>query len=535
VYPRQKPRTISVLRRAARCCVALIVLAVPAAAGASSSDGSTAPVVAVDGGKVRGAVADGVQAFRGIPYAAPPTGRLRWRAPQPPAAWRGDRAATAFGPACPQPETPFGPYAKAEDCLSLNVTAPAPANRGGRPVLVWIHGGGFTLGSGEDYDATKLAQDGTVVVTINYRLGALGFLAHPALADRPGGAAGNYGLMDQQAALRWVRRNIRGFGGDPRNVTIAGQSAGGLSVLMHLIARGSGGLFQRAIVQSGSFAPRQQSLDAAEQDGTAFAAAAGCPDQAADCLRGLPVADLVAKQTVGIPGVIDGKVLTRSVGPSLRSGRFHRVPIINGSNHDEERLFIALGSAVSGGRSVPLPPGPVDVGSYERVIGVVLGVSAGRAEAIAREYPVDQSPSPVQAFSTLVSDANFACPALEQNRWTARRVPTFAYEFDDDAAPERFVPQIATPTVATHQSELQYLFDLPFAPLAGALSSEQLRLAATMRGAWAGFAATGAPPRHAWPAFGLRGERVLSLVAPQPAVVDDFAARHHCGFWARMK
>ena len=171
---------------------------------------------------------------------------------------------------------------------------PAGSGEGGLPALVWIHGGRFTLGAGRDYDASKLAANGIVVVTINHRLGALGFLAHPALASEPGGPSGNYGLMDQQVALRWVQGNIRPFGGDPDNVTIAGQSSGGLSVLAHMISRGSRGLFHRAIVQSGSFAMTQQSLAAAEADGEAFAAKAGCPDQTADCLRGLPVADLVS-------------------------------------------------------------------------------------------------------------------------------------------------------------------------------------------------------------------------------------------------
>ena len=155
-------------------------------------------------------------------------------------------------------------------------------------MLVWIHGGGFTQDAGRNYDGAKLAADGTVVVTINYRLGMLGFLAHPALASRPGGPAGNYGLMDQQAALRWVQRNIGRFGGDPHNVTIAGQSAGGLSVLMHLVSRGSRGLFERAIVQSGAFALTQTPLADAEAAGEAFAAAAGCPDQTARCLRNAP-------------------------------------------------------------------------------------------------------------------------------------------------------------------------------------------------------------------------------------------------------
>jgi para-nitrobenzyl esterase len=235
-------------------------------------------------------------------------------------------------------------------------------------VLLWIHGGGLTQDASRNYDPTKLAADGIVVVTINYRLGALGFLAHPALAARPGGPSGNYGLMDQQAALRWVQRHIAPFGGNPHNVTIAGQSAGGLSVLAHLVSRSSRGLFQRAIVQSGAFALTQQSLASAEAAGKAFAAKAGCPDQTAACLRSLPVAALVNNfPGSAIPGVVDGQVLTESIGTALAAGRFARVPFLNGSNHDEERIFVAgLGVAVSGGTFVPVPK-PVTAARYQRV------------------------------------------------------------------------------------------------------------------------------------------------------------------------
>src|SRR5215831_2140967 len=252
------------LRRAALLAVPVIsaaaaLLGSGTGAAASGAPASVGPVVRVDGGLVRGTADAGVSSFLGLPYAAPPTGNLRWRPPQPAAAWTGTKNATAFGPSCPQPTDhnpflPLGPIS--EDCLYLNVYTPSLQNHGGdgRPVLVWIHGGGLVQDGARNYDGTKLAADGTVVVTINYRLGALGFLAHPALASRPGGPAGNYGLMDQQAALRWVQDNISRFGGDPHKVAIAGQSAGGLSVLAQLVSPGAGGLFQRAIVQSGTFA-----------------------------------------------------------------------------------------------------------------------------------------------------------------------------------------------------------------------------------------------------------------------------------------
>ena len=503
---------------------------------AASADSGAAPIVTITGGGVRGLVVPGGYAFLGLPYAAPPVGNLRWRPPRLPDDWQGVRDATRFAPSCPQPQNPALTGPTSEDCLYLNVYTPRvrSSGEGGLPVLVWIHGGRFTLGAGRDYDGTKLAAEGLVVVTVNHRLGAFGFLAHPALATEPGGPSGNYGLMDQQDALRWVQGNIGWFGGDPHNVTIAGQSSGGTSVLAHMISRGARGLFHRAIVQSGSFALTQQSLADAQADGEAFAAKAGCPDQTADCLRRLPVADLVSNfPGAAIPGVVDGAVLEESVGTALAAGRFARVPILNGINHDEQRGFVTAAEAVNAGAYVPVPE-PVTAESYQRVIASVLSAPATRAAAIAVEYPLSAYPSPPVAFSALVSDANFACPALQIDRWTSRWVPTFAYEFNDDNAPLRYPPQLTGPPVATHKSEFPYLFDLPDAPLQGPLSPDQQALAASMRTAWANFAASGNPASTAvpWPAFGADSTQMLSLVPPRPQVETDFFARHHCAFWA---
>jgi para-nitrobenzyl esterase len=508
--------------------------AVNSGAAAATRSTSLAPTADTENGIVRGLAVPGADAFLGLPYAAPPTGRLRWRTPQPAVDWKGVRDASVFAPSCPQLPSPFIPAGTmAEDCLYLNVYRPAPDSRrdAGHPVLVWIHGGGLTEGAGRSYDPTKLATEGTVVVTINYRLGPLGFLAHPALASRPGGPSGNYGLMDQQAALRWVQRNIGEFGGDPYNVTIAGQSAGGLSVLAQVVSPSSRGLFQRAIVESGSFALTQQSLAAGESLGQAVAAAAGCPDQTAACLRGLPVDALLNKfPPFAIPGVVDGQVLKESIGSALAAGRFTRVPILNGVNHDEERLFIvATKVAVSGGTFVPVTE-PVTDANYEQNIGSILGVSSARAAAIAGVYPTSAYFSPEVALSALVSDANFACTALQMDEWTSRLVPTFAYEFDDDAAPPRYAP--LTPPVATHTSELPYLFNLPDAALQGPLSPAQEQLASSMRMAWADFAAEGNPATESvpWPSFNHR-EHEISLVSPQPRFDAGFASRHHCGLW----
>src|SRR5580692_7011089 len=373
---------------AAVCGVVLVSLTLTAAganaaetggATAAASSSGAAPIVTTTDGAVRGTAEPGGEAFLGLPYAAPPTGNLRWRPPQPPAHWRGVRDGTSFAPSCPQNPSanPFlPPGLMSEDCLYLNVYTPAPhsSDEGGRPVLIWIHGGGLTQDGSRNYDPTTLAADGVVVVTINYRLGALGFLAHPALAARPGGPAGNYGLMDQQAALRWVQANIRRFGGNPHNVTIAGESAGGLSVLAQMVSRGARGLFQKAIVQSGAFALNQQPLAVAETAGEAFAAKAGCPDQTAACLRKLPVADLVNTPFAGIPGVVDGQVLTEPIGTALAAGRFARVPILNGTNHDEERIFVTFGRAISGGTNVAIPGQPVTADNYQTDIAAVLDV-----------------------------------------------------------------------------------------------------------------------------------------------------------------
>ncbi|MGH2944604.1 MAG: carboxylesterase/lipase family protein, partial [Solirubrobacteraceae bacterium] len=495
------------------------------------SAGAT-PVVTVAEGAVRGRATGPADEFRGIPYAAPPVGPLRWRPPQRPAAWSGERDATQFGPRCAQPATPFGPASSSEDCLYLNVFAPAGRKHGGEghPVMVWIHGGGLSIGASDDYDPAKLVADGTVVVTINYRLGALGFLAHPALPDRPGGSSGAYGLMDQQAALRWVQRNIRAFGGDPRRVTIAGESAGGFSVLAHVASPRARGLFARAIVQSGAFLT-QTPLKEAETAGEAFAAKVGCADQTAACLRGVPLSIVQANDALplnGVSGVVDGAVLEQSIGTALASGQFNRVPIINGTTRDEVRLFTAISE---------LQGAPVTEANYETVIASTLGVSADVAAVVATEYPLSAYPSPAVAFSAVGTDALFACPALEVDKWASRFVPTFAYEFNDENAPQQYLPPVSFPYGAAHASEIPYLFDLPTAPIAATLTAQQERLATSMRRYWAHFAARGFPSPATepwWPRFDSDSRRMLSLIPPQPQVETDFAAEHRCGFWASI-
>jgi para-nitrobenzyl esterase len=534
-------------RWAAGAVAIATVLAGGLTSGASAQQGPSshgAPVVSTAGGAVRGvSTAAGTDEFLGIPYAAPPVGSLRWRAPQPAARWHGVREATAFAPHCPQVAGAFGKGSTNENCLFLNVFTPANMSKrhGNLPVMVWIHGGALVTGESDDYDPANLVRDGAVVVTINYRLGALGFLAHPALVGKPGGASGNYGLMDQQAALRWVQSNIGQFGGDRRDVTIFGESAGGLSVLSQLVSKGARGLFDRAIVESGDFALTQTPLSTAEAAGKVFAATAGCSDQTAACLRRLPVSTILADQgTSGYtPAVVDGQVLKQSIGSALSSGNFNHVPVINGSNRDEQRLFVAIGLSINAGHTTALANSPVTAANYQATIASTLGVSASQAAAIAARYPLSAYASAPIAFSALDTDQNFACPALQVDKWTSRFVPTFAYEFNDENAPERFLDPASFDFGAAHESELQYLFGLPNppTPFAGTLTAAQQRLASAMRHDWTSFAASGGPSspgQVAWPVFTSQGQRMLSLVPPQPKVETDFSAAHQCGFWSSV-
>jgi para-nitrobenzyl esterase len=508
--------------------VVVLVASGVGTAAAAATPRSEGPVVVTADGAVSGRVVGGVDEFLGVPYAAPPVGPLRWRPPQPVARWNGVRDATRFAPHCAQPPSPLGGTTGSEDCLYLNVFAAGTAHRP-RPVMLWIHGGALTTGESDDYDPTPLVRNGVVVVSINYRLGLFGFLAHPALASGPGGASGNYGLMDQQAALRWVRRNIGRFGGDPRDVTIFGESAGGLSVLSQMASPGARGLFTRAIVQSGAYSLTQASLAQAEAEGQAVAARAGCADQSAECLRGLPVPVILGlTNPVGYRPDVDGLVLTESIGTALATGRFNRVPMMNGTNHDEYRLFVAIDEL----RGTVVTPA-----NYQSRIATLFGVPAEVAAAIVAEYPLSAYPSPAVALGAVGTDAVFACPALTVDQAASRYVPVYGYEFNDENAPQPLLPPVSFPYGAAHASELQYLFNFPTAPFPAALSPAQVRLSATMTAYWTNLAKRGFPSwlgAPLWPPFEPATHRMQSLVPPRPRVETGFAAAHKCAFWSTL-
>ncbi len=313
--------------------------------------------------------------------------------------------------------------------------------------------------------------------------------------------------MDQQAALRWVQSNIRAFGGNPANVTLFGESAGGQSVLMQLTSPGARGLFAKAIAESGGYALGPVSLASAEAAGRAFAAKAGCASQTATCLRNLPVAKILADQDpTGASADIDGLVLPESLKAALSSGKFSHVPVIDGSNHDEWRLFVALAT---------FEGHPVTAANYQSTIASTLHISAQIAAVIATQYPLRGYQSPAIAMGALGTDGIFSCPTLLVDQAMARYVPTYAYEFSDENAPSPY-PSPGFAYGATHASELQYLFGLP-AGVHGTLSSSQQRLAAAMRQEWTSFATSGVPSASSAPAWPRFTQRHPGHAFPGPA------------------
>ncbi len=508
----------------------------PAGASANALGSSAKPVVRTHFGALQGTVVNGVSEFLGIPYAAPPVGNLRWHAPEQPARWNGIRPATAFAPHCPQPGGTFGSSTNtSENCLFLNVFTKGGGNPFvGRPVMFWVHGGALVTGESDSFNPASLVKDGVTVVTINYRLGALGFLADSALANAQG-AAGNYGLMDQQLALRWVQQNIRGFGGNPRNVTLFGESAGGLSTLSQLDSPGARGLFQRAIVESGSYNLTQATQAEADASGAQFAAKAGCtqstPAQVAACLRAVPVATVVADENQGgyTPN-IDGLVLHQSIITALQSGHFNRVPVIMGTNHDEWRLFVALAQLESHVAASPA--------NYTAEIEGTVGATPAEAAQVEAQYPLSSFGGNASlALGALGTDSIFACPSLEAVSALSHFVPTFSYEFSDPNPPG-FPPNLVNfPLGDFHGSELDFLFD----PVAGAtsqLTAGQAALGTMMKAYWTSQAKRGNPEtlgQPFWPLFNSVTQRMLTLTEPQPAVETNFSAEHNCAFWAAFQ
>jgi para-nitrobenzyl esterase len=454
--------------------------------GLQARPDAAAPIVKIDSGSLRGTRTDDLMIFKGIPYAAAPVGDRRWRAPAAAPAWQGTRDATGFGADCEhsrrdweadRANAPMG-----EDCLFLNIWAPAKAVKAGAPVMFWIHGGSFTAGSASQsvYDGSKLAARGVVIVTINYRLGRFGFFAHPALtAEAAGAATGNWGLMDQIAALQWVKRNIAAFGGDPKNVTIFGESAGGGAVNQLLVSPAMRGLFQRAIAQSGGGRDHPPTLAEAEAKGTAFATKAGVTGNDPAALRAIPVAtvrgnmSLFDPETATFSGpMADGKIVIGNLDAAFASGRAAPVPYLVGSNSDE----IAFAPA-----------------AMRAPLTAMMGIKLGKDQAgIRAAYG-----TPAAYDHDVASDITFTEPARFAAGATAAN-GSFLYRFD-------YVPEAkrATVTGAAHSTDVPFVFGTLETLDAPATDADRA-MSRAIGDYWTAFARTGRPGAKglaAWPRF----------------------------------
>lgn len=524
--------------------ISLIMFATPVRDGAGSpaaargamqprcSDGSSpeAGVAVTETGAVRGVVDGATYSYKGIPYAAPPVGDLRWRPPAPVSCWEGVRDAAAFGPICLQYEE--GTVAGSEDCLTLNVWTPAAPPPAGtaRPVMVFIHGGGNAQGSSSQavYNGRSMAERGGVVlVTINYRLGQLGFLAHPALAAEDGrGVSGNYGNLDQIAALQWVQRNVTAFNGDPSRVTIFGESAGGVNVCILVASPLARGLFAGAIIQSGGCV--QPGRAVAEQMGERFVAASGCQD-AADltaCLRRLSGPEVRAILPTGVsvistsenayPPHVDGYVLLKSPLDAIRAGEHNRVPLIIGANADETLPFV--------------PPSLTTEAAYRQAVGGMVGPAG--AAAILAQYPVSAFASPRLAFAAMTTDVRFVCPTRRYAGAAARgqSEPVYRYFFTHALEAGQ-----ARSQGAFHGLELAFVFRTLGATGGYRATEAEVALAEAMQDYWVRFAATGDPNGAGaveWPRYDPTSDTYLRLDTPITA--DAGVRTERCDFWDRL-
>jgi para-nitrobenzyl esterase len=540
--------------------VALCGLSIAATAIAPRSIAAdrAGPVVRTAEGPVQGFARNGIDQFLGIPYAAPPIGGLRWQPPKPHAAWTEALSATRFGNTCPQITELgvfAGPVSLTEDCLYLNVFTPRANPAAGAkklPVLLWIHGGGLFDGESNDYDAGALVKGGpagpTVVVTINYRLGLLGYLGHPAI-DAEGHDFGNYGLMDQQEALRWVQRNIAAFGGDPGNVTLGGQSAGSTSTAAAMISPASAGLFHRAIFQSGpllTVAP----LNLAEQRGANFAKAAGCATDAsadaAKCLRTLSVEKILSLQgTAAANGpfvnglMVDGTVLPVSGDAAWTTGKFNRMPIMNGVVADEGAFAASIDELFFG---------PMSAERYGKLVNATYGgpagpgggppdYAAGTPDKVMEKYPLNAYPTPGAAWTAVATDAN-VCRQPYLNNRVSQFVALYAYEFAARKAPWYF-PPVNFDHGAAHTIDIQFLFpDWHGGPLGipHKLGAEERVLSSQLIAAWTNFMYSGNPNQKGdrpWPRYTKATEVYLSqsLAGLSSITSAQFTAAHKCAFW----
>ena len=506
-----------------------------ASSSTGAGGGGQGTLIVTDKGSVQGTVVGKTRIFLGIPFAAPPVGDLRWKSPEPAAPWKETLSATSRGAFCAQLNalSPTILGGSQEDCLTLNVWAPEGAD-GTTPVMVWIHGGSFIFGSGGEpsYDGKRLSEaTGAIVVTVNYRLGPFGFLAHDSLAveDKAHPSTGMYGLEDQRAALLWTQANIGAFGGNAKNVTLFGESAGGQSVCLHMLSPKSQGLFHRAIIESGACAATSgiTPVDAHAQ-GDAFTKALVCDgkDAAATlaCLRGKTMDDvLLALPSKGAldfsPGgakwfpSVDGENIPEEPLDLFAAGSFAQVPLLVGSNGDEGTLFFALGQPIA------------DDAAYKVVVETFY---PGKGDVILAQYPSAKYGSAQAAVAGVFGDAVFVCPSRRAARAYAKAgVPTYLYHFtykDDSAA----LPGLG----AFHSSELPFVFGNPSQLQPENLNMAERALSTAMMGYWGRFAASGDPGGEgalAFPKYDAAKDQNLTLDLTISA--DTGLSKANCDFW----
>jgi para-nitrobenzyl esterase len=485
---------------------------------------AAAPTVTIDTGKLRGEAQGAVVSFKGIPFAQPPVGDLRWRPPQPVAKWQGVRDATSYGADCmqlpfPSDAAPLG-MKPAEDCLYLNVWRPAHAPGRKLPVLVWIYGGGFVNGGSSPavYDGSPFARDGVIFVSFNYRLGRFGFFAHPALsAEKPGGSLANYAIMDQIAALEWVRRNIVVFGGDPGNVTICGESAGGMSIHILMTAPAAAGLFQKAIVQSGGGRtsllrgrPLAGAANSAEAVGVAFAKQAGIEGtdaQALRNLRALPAQSVVnglnlasmgapaAASYVGGP-VLDGQIMVAEPARLYAEGKAARVPLMLGANS-------------------------LDIGFMQgKTVDDLLAQFGANADKARAVYQVKSGDDVRKVAFRMGGDQMMGEPARYVARTlTAHGQPVYEYRFSYVAESLR-----QQSPGAMHATDIPFAFDTVAARYGKDLTAQDAAAAHSMHAYWVAFATTGKPEvtgQPAWPLYDAKGDRIMDFTNAGPVAGSD--------------
>lgn len=514
-------------------CTMAVVLLTLSGAPASAQDTLS---IHTASGNVAGASEEGVDSWLGLPYAAPPVGPLRWRPPAPPTAWTGTRISRTPPGQCAQ-NADLGLFARAggsEDCLYLNVYRPAGVAADAKlPVMIWLHGGSLWVGQGLDYDPAKLVKNGPmVVVTINYRLGVFGYFAHPKI-DSEGHLADNYGLMDQQAAMRWVQQNISAFGGNPGNVTLAGESSGGNSVLLHMVSPQAAGTFQHALAMSGGSivlrhpafgAPRP--LKVAQDVGTAFAKAVGCEKGGPRCLRKLTTRQILDAQTPYLINqvILDGRLIPMHPSDAFRTGRFNRVTLVNGNNRDEGRFFAGLIENQT--------KKAMDEPAWRAMLDGYYG--AQLASLVRSEYPLASYRSPAESYAAAVGDSLFACPGLLANNQISRHMPLYAYEFSDGTSPSYLDPT-TFPLLAAHTHEIPYIFrgfkggsqaNVRLNLLQEQLSDSMIALFANL---------SELPNKQSdWPRYDPVRENVMTFVLPKPVTIEGrYALDHHCSFWDR--